>query len=245
LIRRNSQGFTLVELAISISIIGLLLVGTLGGIDMIKAGRLRKVASEFTNYKTAIDQFVSEYQYLPGDLPTASSYWSGAHNGDGNTTITWSGLPAVREDLFAWEHLGKAGLITGSFTGAPNPLASGTVGYVLGTNAPKSEGIKNGIYMLQTGYFGGFGNLATYGVNGTAIRIGGLVGNSPYNGIVNAKDAYSIDKKIDDGKASSGLLVAIDNAATCVDALWTSSSANYRLTNTSADCQLLYWYQKF
>jgi prepilin-type N-terminal cleavage/methylation domain-containing protein len=260
----KSQGFTLVELAVSIAIIGLLLVGTLGGVDMIKAGRLRKVASEFVNYKEAIDQFVSEYQYLPGDIPTAYSYWGAtcgtndynqltSCNGDGNTFIDWS-ASTQREDLRAWKHLGLAGLIQGaSYTGTPAP-SDNTAGYVLGTNAPKSDGIKGGVYLL-----GGPSSAAVFLANGIQIRLAAIGSASPYSpyvtGLITAKDAYSIDKKIDDGVPTAGQLYTMaagDSGTNCVSS--TSAAATtatlaaavtYQLTNTAKDCQLVYWYKKF
>jgi prepilin-type N-terminal cleavage/methylation domain-containing protein len=253
---KKQQGFTLVEMAVSITIIGLLLVGTLGGVDMIKAGRLRKAASEFTNYKASIDQFYSEYQYLPGDMPIAyPNYWSTASNGDGDGLIDWS-ASALREDLYAWQHLGLAGLVTGSYTGVSAPVDN-TAGYVSGTNAPASEGIKGGVYLI-----GGPSAAAIFGVNGIQIRLAAISTASPYSpyatgfGVMTGKDAYSIDKKIDDGKPGTGQLYAMnvnDSGTNCVNYASTvdirsGNIAAYCLSTACAaskDCHLIYWYKKF
>jgi prepilin-type N-terminal cleavage/methylation domain-containing protein len=237
---QKQKGFTLVELSISVTIIGLLLAGITSGMSLYHESQIRKAVTEFTNFRQAIDEFEKEYQYLPGDLPTASGFWSGAHNGDGNSSVNLTGVVGVREDLFAWEHLGKAGLIKGLYTGVPNPSASGNVGYVIGENAPGSQGIDGAVFLFES-----FATTQLYGTNGTAIRMGGVSATNPYTGFMNAKDAYSIDKKLDDGNASAGMFMALEaTSGSCVDAVWTGASANYVLTGTTKACQLVYWYKK-
>lgn len=234
------KGVNLVELSIVLTIMGVLLAGTLGGMSILKASKLRKMATEFTTYAQAIEQFESDYYYLPGDMANASDYWSGANDGDGDTIVDWDGAAATaQEDLFAWEHLGLANLIGGNFTGA---VISGTVRYGLDTNQPKSEAYND------MGFI--FYNLTAtvYSRLGTAIEAASLITASglPNGGGLMAKDAYSIDVKIDDGLASSGRLFSYRETADsgCASAAFTAASATYDLDATDKTCQLLYFYRE-
>jgi hypothetical protein len=182
----------------------------------------------------------------------AQNYWAGAHYGNGDGKIDWSSS-ANREDLFTWEHLALAGLIPGTYTGVPNPV-NNTDGYVSGTNTPTSDGAKGGVYI-----FGGPSSAQLFGANGIQIRLGAISGatNSPYStGILDGKDSYSIDKKIDDGRPATGLLYsmnAADSGTACMSAASTvntlaAATATYCLnssTCTTKSCHLIYWYKKF
>jgi cytochrome bd ubiquinol oxidase subunit II len=61
-------GFTLVELAISLVIIGLIVGGVLAGQGLIKAATVRSVVSDIERYNAAATTFRSKFGGLPGDL---------------------------------------------------------------------------------------------------------------------------------------------------------------------------------
>lgn len=236
----RQKGTSLVELAIAITIIGLLIAGTLGGVSLVKASKLRRVATEFTNYKTAVDTFVKEYQYLPGDLPIASSYWSGAHDGNGNSLVDGEGGTTNLEHLYVWEHLAKAEMIPGSYSGA----LTGGKAYVVGTSSPNSDGSEDLTYS-----FFSLSTATIYSTTGDHFRLTLPTADAtanPWGGGMMGKDAYAIDSKMDDGKASSGMFYAWKPSGTgCTDAASTAASANYDLNSTVKSCNLTYWYKKF
>jgi hypothetical protein len=270
---KTKKGLSLVELAISISIIALLIVGTLGGSNMLKAAKIRRVVTEFTTIKRAIDEFQAEYNYLPGDMADAYSFWgddcgsnssgsAGSCNGDGDGAIEFTGVSSgtptaettagtPQEDLLAWEHLAFSLLYPGNYTGQN---VSSTVRYQLGTNVPRSESYAGTAYMLRTEANSNGYNI--YNTRGTTFRLGGIADVSndakqyPVGGAVSARNAYSIDVKIDDGKASSGLLYSIRTpklsppGSGCTDNVWTATSASYDLDDSSKTCTLVFWYQK-
>ena len=85
--QRNQQGFTLIEIAIVLVIIGLLLGGILKGQELITSARVRSLISQQDGIKAAFYGFQDRYRALPGDYASASTNilmtTTGA-NADGN-----------------------------------------------------------------------------------------------------------------------------------------------------------------
>ena len=68
---RKHGGFTLVEVAIVIVIIGLLLGGILKGEELITGARVRNLISQADGIKAAYYGFRDRYRALPGDYSKA------------------------------------------------------------------------------------------------------------------------------------------------------------------------------
>ncbi len=64
---RKSQGFTLVEIAIVLVIIGLLLGGILKGQEMITQAKIKNVIADFSGISAAYHGYVDRYKKIPGD----------------------------------------------------------------------------------------------------------------------------------------------------------------------------------
>jgi prepilin-type N-terminal cleavage/methylation domain-containing protein len=119
----NKQtGFTLIELAIVLVIIGLLLGGVLRGQELINSARVKSLTREFQNIQVYIYGYQDRFRALPGDDPAAVNHLAAATQGAtppaGNGLIdgAWdSALPASESYLF-WEHVRLAGLAPGSTT---------------------------------------------------------------------------------------------------------------------------------
>jgi prepilin-type N-terminal cleavage/methylation domain-containing protein len=232
---KGNKGVTLAELSVSISIISLLIAATFGGATMLKAAKIRKSVSEFSSYMAAINEFQNQYNYLPGDLPTASTYWPGAHNGNGNGVVDISG-----EDLYVWEHLGNMKLISGTYTGTVNGA------YVIGTNSINSEPFSTGVFSFWTYNTASAGNAdVVYSTSGNALRLGSLSSGMPTAGFIVAKDAYSIDKKLDDGVAASGMFYAARGGGGISNNCVTDTTNLYSLSDSTSTCTLYYWQKKF
>ena len=123
---RRESGFTLIEIAIVLVIIGLLLGGVLKGQELIQSARVRNLISHQDGVKAAYFGFLDRYRALPGDYTTANATANipgcgSCFGGDANGQITGS------EAIHAWEHLSKAGFITGSYvSGSATPTAATT-----------------------------------------------------------------------------------------------------------------------
>jgi prepilin-type N-terminal cleavage/methylation domain-containing protein len=116
---KPESGFTLIEIAIVLVIIGLLLGGVLKGQELITGARVRNFIQQQDGVKAAYFGFLDRYRALPGDYSNAAATIAGVAggcgaggNGDGNGQITTAG----NENILVWEHLSKAGFINGSYT---------------------------------------------------------------------------------------------------------------------------------
>lgn len=118
---RRARGFTLIEIAIVLVIIGLLLGGVLKGQELITAARVRNLIAQQDGIKAAYFGFFDRYRAWPGDYAQAVQNINGATVfGNGNGQIETAATPVAgstaREDIAAWEHLSRAGFITGTYT---------------------------------------------------------------------------------------------------------------------------------
>lgn len=248
------RAFTLIELAVVIVIIATIAGGIVIGSSLIQASKVRAVIAEQQQLKTAIDVFKTQYDCLPGDCPNASSFFSGALNGNGDNEL--SGL----EDFRIYYQLMKAELITGNYTNAnaTTGLLNPEIPY---TTSPGSRySAKAGWHSLTTGttpnYYG-LGSNTVYQRRGNALIFGGLDAGSTLawsNGILTVSDAISIDTKMDDGLPSSGNIFAIrpynitnanrsDNV--CIDTsslVATPGSVSWNHSDPGNVCILLFYY---
>ena len=135
---KRQSGFTLIEIAIVLVIIGLLLGGVLKGQELITGARVRNLIQQQDGVKAAYFGFLDRFRALPGDYSQATANITGIAagcgtpttngNGDGNGQITATG----NENTLVWEHLSKAGFINGTYTcaaGAPTQATSPTNPY--------------------------------------------------------------------------------------------------------------------
>ncbi len=125
----KQNGFTLVEIAIVLVIIGLLLGGVLKGQEMIKNAEIRGVITDIQGMSTAMYAYRDRYSAIPGDDSAAETHLQAATdvaNGDGNGVIDYSGGSEVEDDQFFLQ-LRAANLITGTGTAGPNHSLGGLV----------------------------------------------------------------------------------------------------------------------
>src|SRR5262252_9479432 len=142
--RKAESGFTLVEIAIVLVIIGLLLGGILKGQEMITQAKIKNLINDFNGVTVAITSYQDRYRALPGDDQNATTRWTvqapGKGNGDGiiagkykdNDTNGTNNAPADnKESNLFWQHLRiagfVAGLTTGLGSGTPPPNAAGGI----------------------------------------------------------------------------------------------------------------------
>lgn len=248
--KRRSSGFTLVELSIVIVIIGLIVAGVVGGQSLVQQSRLRAIVSEQQQVKVALNAFKLEYDAVPGDFATASSYWSGAVgcsstggtsalvaadcNGDGNKRILIV-AGDTGESYMAWRHLGLANLFPGSFV--PGAVLTGTIG----GNIPASKFSTAGMTLAydDSSSDATAGDGAASGGRDALVNVlifGGAVSLNKANGTVfSVSQVRGIDEKTDDASPITGTLIAVGVAAAagaggnnCVD----TGTVGYNLDST-------------
>ncbi|MDJ0709958.1 MAG: prepilin-type N-terminal cleavage/methylation domain-containing protein [Woeseiaceae bacterium] len=140
--KHRQSGFTLVEIAIVLVIIGLLIGGVLKGREMITNAKIKRIENDFAGVSAAIYAYQDRYGVLPGDDPAASTRfagtWRGADNGNGNGNISggWSSTNNGQESRKIWKHLRGAGLIAGPVdnTDASYQQPSNSFGGLLGVD---------------------------------------------------------------------------------------------------------------
>lgn len=113
------RGFTLVEVAVVLAVIGVLVVAMLQGRQLIENARYKSLMRDIGDYREAFEIFKERYNALPGDYVNADDRFTlsagTAANGDGNGVIgtnrTCDG--DTDESCLAWQHLRGARLING------------------------------------------------------------------------------------------------------------------------------------
>jgi len=210
---KRQTGFTLVEIAIVLVIVGLILGGVLKGQEMIANAKVRNVIDQTTGIQTAVFAFQDRFRALPGDYSRATTNIPGVTgNGGGNGQVNTN----AERGLF-WQHLSSAGFITGSYDGAAaaNNLTC--------TSTTCASNAFNGAMM----YSWGASASGMTGSNAHELRIGGSI---PV-GIV-----AEIDRKIDDGVPDTGTfqLDSGRNIATCRSG--SGSASTYNITSGQQDC---------
>lgn len=199
----GNYGFTLVELAIVMVIIGLLIGGILKGGTLIEESKFKKTISMVKGYQAATETFKGKYNALPGDMLNAASKLPGCtgqcNGGNGDFTIgqrsvaanidqTGTALPSIETTLF-WRHLSLADLITGISGTDVSPV-------ILGETHPVSP-IGGGFSVFHRG-------------NRHGISLKGCVNNASGCdiGIITPDQAARFDRMMDgDGNPRQGIVV--------------------------------------
>jgi prepilin-type N-terminal cleavage/methylation domain-containing protein len=118
--KNNQSGFTLVEIAIVLVIIGLLLGGVLKGQELINSAKVKNLANDFRNIPTMVFAYQDKFRAIPGDDRAAITHVGATNNGDGNGRIdgAWNAQPAggacATESCNFWQHVRLANLAAGT-----------------------------------------------------------------------------------------------------------------------------------
>lgn len=226
--KSQQQGFTLVEIAIVLVIIGLLLGGILKGQEMITQAKIKNAIADFSGISAAYYGYQDRYRAIPGDDLQAGGAgctggrWEGAcpGTGDGQVTGTYNnagaGCPATvvaatPESCKWWDHLRRAGFVSG--TGGANPFnaVTGQIG-------------------VQTGD----------GASPPVATLGGFTGLIVCSANLPDKIAIAMDTQMDDGVPATGtvrgLLQTAPNPSTAAAATGVYAETG---TNTYLICRSL------
>jgi prepilin-type N-terminal cleavage/methylation domain-containing protein len=108
LFSKNLPGFTMIELAIVLMVMGIIAGAVFKGQDLLEAAKIRAVLNDFNRFKSAITHYQETYSALPGDDPNASNHFGTdvvGGNGDGIVS-------GDSEEKAFWVHLFKAGYLS-------------------------------------------------------------------------------------------------------------------------------------
>jgi prepilin-type N-terminal cleavage/methylation domain-containing protein len=202
---KSLSGFTLVELAIVIVIIGLLVGGVMQGQALIEAAKVRKVITDVRKISQAVNTFYSKYDAIPGDMrkasiffPSCVDYDSNPCNGNGDKVVV-----RYTETIRFWQHLYLANMHNFASTG--QMYGSTQFGLNAGVNIPTSP-LDGAAYWIYDNAV----NRAPSGVNGTnRVSFGAWLWNGGYDAPgLTSEQAFQIDEKMDDGKPGLGKVSA-------------------------------------
>ena len=235
----RQHGFTLVEIAIVLVVIGLLLGGILKGQDLVNGARVRNLADMNAGIQAAYYGFMDRYRQVPGDMTAAA-----AASAIGDAAITAGGDANGRIDpadwgeaSALWAHLTRAGFLQGSYDGG----ATSATRYRAAAVAPQNA--FNG-YMLL-GQTRDYSTTTGAPTAAQAVRLGLVLGDNIPVGI-----ARELDLKIDDQRPLTGALRftgtttfshrGVSEATTpCMSSATTNE---YDIAGDAQHCNLVYLY---
>jgi len=122
--KTRQSGFTLVEIAIVLVIIGLLLGGILKGQEMIIQAKVKNSLTDFSGVSAAFYGYQDRYRAIPGD-DAGATRWTGATPGNNNRLLLglYNTSTPGDETALWWDHLRRSGFVTGG-SGVTQPVNS-------------------------------------------------------------------------------------------------------------------------
>lgn len=222
--QNRQKGFTLIEIAIVLVIIGLLLGGVLKGQELINTARVRAMNNTVDGITAAWFSFQDRHRAFPGDYLTAQSQVNlpGAPtggNGDGLVNTN-------NERALVWVHLEAAGYLTGGYT---NPAATVAPDeYACPPTTCPDNGFGSGMNLS-------YGTMVQTGAANTHELVSGR--GIPVEVIA------ELDRKIDDGSPNTGAMqlgVAGTGWIAADMNLCMTVALNYDLQNPSDNCTAVF-----
>jgi len=185
--KSRQYGFTLVEIAIVLVIIGLLLGGVLKGQELINSAKVKNLANDFRAAPLFIYGYQDKFKRLPGDDPVAVAHLgAGAINastpagGQGNGIIEgdWNSTTLTDESVLFWQHIRLAGLATGATdfsdagkAGLPVNAEGGRFGVQM---RPPIKGLSGSYYACSSGINGKLAQQLDISIDDGAPKQGSL-----------------------------------------------------------------------
>jgi len=220
----RQKGFTLIEIAIVLVIIGLLLGGVLKGQELINTARVRAMNNTVDGITAAWFSFQDRYRSFPGDYLSTQSQINlpGApQGGDGNGLVD-----SINESARVWVHLEAAGYLTGGYTDDAQTVAADA--YDCAPTICPDNGFGSGM------------NLAY----GAMVQTGAADAHELISGRgIPVEVIAELDRKVDDGSPDSGAMQLGTAGAGWLaadEALCITAASDYELQNPSDNCAAVF-----
>lgn len=226
--RAHESGFTLVELAIVLVIIGLIVGGVLVGQDLIKAAEIRATTADLERYNAAANTFRNKYDGVPGDLLRSRAAQFGmepragsAGHGDGNGLVEGCAQASVTtgcETALLWVDLTEAQLLGDAFTTATDAQAAAANIDEIADFLPSAPLRDTAFISVYPQSGRNFYAIAAF----SSIAAGVQTFSGAGVQALSMLEASQIDDKIDDGLPTTGIVRAIAgwNAGNVTGADW-------------------------
>ncbi len=216
--KSNQKGFTLVEIAIVLVIIGLLLGGILKGQEMIVQAKIKNAITDFSGVSAAYFGYQDRYRSNPGDDPQSTRWTSVTTPGDGNRIVTglYASTTDTDESRMWWRDLRLSGFVSGSGFSQPPNAFNGILGIQMGDG---------------TGTTGASPTIPVATLSGGAAGFTALIMCS-----TNLPDKVSIalDVQMDDGLLTQGFVRGVTGqGAVAINATAGNAAASYVETGSS------------
>jgi prepilin-type N-terminal cleavage/methylation domain-containing protein len=184
---KKQTGFTLIELAIVLVIIGLLLGGVLRGQELINSARVKNLTRDFQNVQVYLYGYQDRFRAIPGDDGNAAARLPGpppainapaATRNNGLINGQWNSDNVADESFLFWQHVRLAGL-------APGAVDTGNVAF-------EPRNANNGRIGIQS-------------IGAGFTKINDMQGAYAIcSDLILGRDALQIDTTLDDGDTATG-----------------------------------------
>lgn len=215
----NNKGFSLVEMAIVLVILGLLIAATVASTAMIGQAGVRAIIAEVSKIRIAKASFQGAYNLqLPGDLANAYDYWPGqcgddssspaGCNGNGNKKIGFANYENGYVEVYRfWQHLSLSKMLDYNVTGIKNTSEP----FSDEKNHFASKGVQGAIYWPQFPYDWQTGQFYSNDIKKSNVFIFGrphATLEAPVDRALSPGDAHNMDLKTDDSRPRTGKVKA-------------------------------------
>ncbi len=239
------RGFTLVEIAIVLVIIGLLIGGVLRGQELLNSARINSITSQQSSIQTAYYGFVDRYKMMPGDLTATQALL--INNTTAPASVPGDNVVLLADSPAFFNNIAQAGFIACTPCSSTALVTPGTAAVAGGAAATPAT------YITPTALSNTNTIANVYGaplafINNTAITGGNTAGainflsttaetSKPFlttGSTIASNMLAEMDRKSDDGDPSGGTFRYTDIGANTIASPFVTSGVSNACWNGTA-----------